>query len=956
MFRFKALELMNWDCYPYYRVPLDGDIILLVGPNGSGKTTFLDALRVLLNSQRLSKGRTLHHYIQKDVELAMIKGVVTNVEDPQMKRRPFHSHGIYTENEVSLVCIIYNRGADKIEKEFYILPQDLSVEEIQKLIKSKEEKKSYQRPLRPLAYSQKLDEAGVSRSTLKLIALEQGQTDRIGQLSPNDLLQLVMDITGNRDIIARYEEARINYRRSSQQLIDLRSEYNKIVQQTQQLALQAKEAQTYKELQNSQHIVEQEKLPLARWYSILNQIATNERNLNDYQQRKADAEKRFVSLQQQQQILTGKITALEQEQQNIRSQQLQQEQEASRLHQQIGQYQSEWQRWESVRQQCEQIPSDLSESDIKRQLEQAKEKHYHVKNQITQENNLLQALYKERDQISSKKRPTFPSEIAEFRKILDENQIPHLLFAEGIEITNTKWQLAIEAFLGRDRFTILVDSKDLLKAKRLGEKHRYGYYVSPFYPTTLPSTIRPNSILANLRPIDARIHGKLLGLNDIILVDTVEEGHTCRDISITVKGYRQDQRGGIFIGKDVRFYCGGLAIERQLNELNEEITEKQESIAKMESQIQATTEKIQECEQQMVLIQRRQEWENNKNRHAQLQKQGEALLLDSQKIEEQRRQVSVQYDKLAEERSNLISEHKDISREKERADHECLQLADLLLEKQQSLKQLCWQRDDGEKHLPNTTRETYTPDKLESCEFLERKLQEITLTIERFTGCRDVSLIPLYEHEQQQLESKKLQLEHQEQDQIQRSNELNLCRNDYKVIIDETIQLYNNAIQDLSKLANCKMRVFLEWGNGDALIEDAKLYAKVAFDKKHEVDIHDKSLSGGQDVISSLILLIALSHMSKEHGSGFFIMDEHNAHLDMLRIMEVGKFLRSTQAQFVLTTPTTENVAALTVADLIMTFSKRDTIQRYAPKPRFIRRMPGKTAQFNSQTSNLLES
>lgn len=943
MFRFKALELMNWDCYPYYRVPLDGDIILLVGPNGSGKTTFLDALRVLLNSQRLSKGRTLHHYIQKDVEIAMIKGVVTNVPDYQMNnRRPFQSHGIYTEDEVSLVCMIYNRGADKIEKEFYILPQDLSVEEIQKLIKSKEEKKPYQKALRPLAYSQKLDEAGVSRSTLKLIALEQGQTDRIGQLTPNDLLQLVMDITGNRDIIARYEEARLNYRRSSQQLIDLRAEYNKISQQTQQLAGQAKEAQTYREFQEEQRIIEQEKLPLARFYTILNQLASTEKNLAENQQRKAEAEQKFVAVQQEQQVMMGKITTLEQEQQRIRTQQIQQEQEASRLHQQIGQCQSEWQRWESIRQQCEQIPEDLKEGPIKKSLEQEKEKHYQVKNQITQENTALQTLLKERDQISSKKRPSFPSEVQEFRRILEENGIPHLLFAEGIEITNAKWQLAIEALLGRDRFTVLVDSQDLLKAKRLGEKHHYGYYVSPFYQTQLPTNIRPNSILANLRPVDPRINGKLLGLNDIILVDTVEEGHVCKDISITVKGYRQDQRGGIFIGRDVRFYCGGLAIERQINELNQEIEEKQEIIAQMDSQIRATAEKIQQYEQQITLIQRRKEWEDNKDRHAQLKKQGEELLALSQTAEEQRRQLVVQYDKFSEERSNALSEQKDLNREKERAEHDCVQLADLLMERQQTLNQLQWQRNESEKLLPASTRSTYTPDKLESCDWLERKLQEITLTMERFTGCRDVSLIPLYEHEQQELESKKLQLDRQEQDQIQRSQELELCRNDYKTIIDETIHLYDGAIQELAVLANCKMRVFLEWGNGDAFIEDAKLYAKVAFDKKHEVDIHDKSLSGGQDVISSLILLIALSHMSKEHGSGFFIMDEHNAHLDMLRIMEVGRFLRSTKAQFVLTTPTTENVAALSVADLIMTFSKRDTVQRHAPKPRFIRRMPEK--------------
>ena len=117
MFRFKALELMNWDCYPHYRVPMDGEIILLVGPNGSGKTTFLDALRVLLNGSRLSKGRTLHHYIKKDVEIAMVKGVVSN--ELVGGRRPFAHLGFYGKGDVSLICLIHQKGPKKIEKEFF---------------------------------------------------------------------------------------------------------------------------------------------------------------------------------------------------------------------------------------------------------------------------------------------------------------------------------------------------------------------------------------------------------------------------------------------------------------------------------------------------------------------------------------------------------------------------------------------------------------------------------------------------------------------------------------------------------------------------------------------------------------------------------------------------------------------------------------------------------------------
>ena len=39
MFRFKELSLWNWDYWGAIRIPLDREVVLLSGPNGSGKTT-----------------------------------------------------------------------------------------------------------------------------------------------------------------------------------------------------------------------------------------------------------------------------------------------------------------------------------------------------------------------------------------------------------------------------------------------------------------------------------------------------------------------------------------------------------------------------------------------------------------------------------------------------------------------------------------------------------------------------------------------------------------------------------------------------------------------------------------------------------------------------------------------------------------------------------------------------
>lgn len=928
MFRFKALELMNWDCYPHYRVPLNGDIILLIGQNGSGKTTFLDALRALLNSTRLSKGRTLHHYIKKDVEVAMIKGVVTNTLVGN--RRPFAHLGIYGDVDVSLICLIHNKGPQKIEKEFYIVKGDVSTEDVKKL----------KGGLKPLQYSRQLEEAGVSRSTLKLIALEQGETDRIGQLTPGEMLQLVMDITGNREIIKGYEEARRNYKRSSQQLIELRTEYNKICQQNVELERQAKQAEAYKELLDERDIIEQEKLPLSRWYKILTQIHDIQNDHLNINEKKIALEKRTRVIDEDKSLIHGKIESVEQEQAKIKEKQTEYDRRLRQLHQEIGQCNSEWNRLDTLRKDCEKIPEDFSIENIQKELEEYQEVYYQCKNKLAEEEKSYSHKQKELAVMQKNKLPTYPRDIYEIRDVLERAKIENLLFAECLEITDPKWQLAIEAFLGRERFSIFVSNKDYLKAKKYGEQHKYGYYISPYNDGVLPSHIKNNSILANIKIQDERIRGRLTHLNDIILVDTIEEGHKYKqNISITVKGYRQDKRGGIFIAKHVKFYCGGLAMEQQLALIEEEIEQQSDVIMNLQIQLQDTSKKMRELENQLKIYKKKEQWENAKEVYDGLKEKGQELVQKSEIVSNEKDEILVDFDKLSEQKTKELNALQQLETEKFKIEREKKQIEETVYEKEQILSQLKWQKEDLDKQIPKETKNVYTPEQLENTEWLEKKLEELSHHIEMFPGCRELALINLYKHEEKQLQSKSRQLERQEEDQKQRSQELEKCREDYKDMIVGIISFYNKAVKELANLAGCKLRVFLELGKGEALIENAKLFVKVAFDQKHEVNIRDKSLSGGQDVISSLILLVALSRIEQEGGSGFFIMDEHNAHLDMLRIIEVGRFLRSTKAQFVLTTPTTENLAALSVADLTITFTKKMSQKGYAAKPRYMRRM-----------------
>ena len=64
---------------------------------------------------------------------------------------------------------------------------------------------------------------------------------------------------------------------------------------------------------------------------------------------------------------------------------------------------------------------------------------------------------------------------------------------------------------------------------------------------------------------------------------------------------------------------------------------------------------------------------------------------------------------------------------------------------------------------------------------------------------------------------------------------------------------------------------------------------------------------------------------------GFVFIDEPFAHLDVRNIQLVGHFLKSTRAQYVLTTPITHNVEVFEPADITLVTAKKPRDARWAP-------------------------
>jgi chromosome segregation ATPase len=166
------------------------------------------------------------------------------------------------------------------------------------------------------------------------------------------------------------------------------------------------------------------------------------------------------------------------------------------------------------------------------------------------------------------------------------------------------------------------------------------------------------------------------------------------------------------------------------------------------------------------------------------------------------------------------------------------------------------------------------------------------------------------------------------------------ARERYIDVLRATVRRYRKNIVELGQLAGVEVSADLpHLDNDDTVLRQAELKVSFNFDGKGQIGLNDGEASGGQQVIKSLILLVGLLKDDEIPG-GFVFIDEPFAHLDVRNIQLVGHFLKSTRAQYVLTTPITHNVEVFEPADITLVTAKKPAGARWAPPIGVLQRRP----------------
>jgi chromosome segregation ATPase len=890
MFRLTNLEVVHWDYWQRFALPLDASIVTIVGPNGSGKTTLLDALRTLL-ALDCSKKRDYKRYVRRNGEsFAWLRGVVDNSRPINSSKRPF---GLpYTNDKITLACRIDKKGGDW-ERKYWIAEGEVSIEQIE----------AQGQVFGVKDFQRQLHAAGLSPAIAKVLSLEQGQTDKLCELSERELLKLVFEVFGDEEVLTRYQEARHHQEQTARELQDTENNLK-----AQENHLQAYEARVnsyiqWRNLNQERTELVSEFKPRLEFYALTEE---SERARNTLKASKRDwfaKRQERVAVKNQQSQKQNEIAEFETRKEIADGLESNINQQLNQINENIGGWKKVVEQQDALLKQASAAGVDSARDtqnldDLENQRDVLRQKLAGLTAQETQLNETLENL-------ASGKRAD-PFDVANFRQALDKAGIAHDLLTDLVEIADTSWQAAVEAVLSSSaHIVLLADKKDEARALSLGEQLKYRHYIVP--ERTQPPLAPKGSLLEVVkfsRDVPEWVSRVLAG---ITRVEDAKAGASLprSEDWVTRQGYLRERRGGRFAAPDQpRFGRARLeALRTQLAEVQKQSRDLLDKLKPVNTDIQTIKARLAGVNATAQLASLSAEFAEARTQYETLVSERRVIGEKSYTATEARKALEKQ---LSDARGMLQTYSTQLERldreiaEKENRDGRAEQAKRLLRLRHDKRKlPIAWQDANDNKQLA---------EKWESVKLIDIKVGEIERRFETESWEKDETVIALRNKIKADFETQSKDLEARRNDNNMARSQTDAAREQYVKVLRHTVGRYTKNLKVLGEMAGIAVEheaVMLS--ADDVSLSQAGLVVRFSFDDKGFAGMNDGDASGGQQVMKSLILLVALM-MEDSRPGGFVFIDEPFAHLDIFNIKRVASFLQATKAQYLLTTPVTHNV------------------------------------------------
>ncbi len=914
MFRLTNLEVVHWDYWQRFSMPLDASIVTIVGPNGSGKTTLLDALRTLL-ALDCSKKRDYKRYVRRNGEsFAWLRGVVDNSRPINSSKRPFGI--LYNNDKITLACRIDKKGGDW-ERKYWIAEGEVSIEQIESLGQVFGVKD----------FQRQLHAAGLSPAIAKVLSLEQGQTDKLCELSERELLKLVFEVFGDEEVLTRYQEARHHQEQTARELQDTE---NNLKAQENHLQAYETRVNRYLEWQNlnqERTVLVSEFKPRLEFYALAKEAENASRTLQTSKRDWFAKRQERVAVKNLQTQKQGEVADFEVRKDLAAQTESEINTKLGEVNKALGRVEVVVEQQDALLKQANEVGADSAKDTqnldtLESQRDTLRQKIAGFNAQETQLNETLENL--------ANGRRADPYDVTNFRQALDKAGIQYDLLTDLVEITDTSWQSAVEAVLSSSaHIVLLADKKDEARALSLGEQLKYRHYIVP--ERSQPPLAPKGSLLEIVkfsRDVPEWVSRVLAG---ITRVEDAKAGASLprSEDWVTRQGYLRERRGGRFAAPDQpRFGRARLeALRNQLVEVQKQLQTLQAQLKPINTNIQVIKARLAGVDATAQLASRSMEFAEARTQYELLVSERRAIGEKSYAATEARKQLEQD---LSDARGALQTFSTQLERldrdiaEKENCEGRSDQVKRLLRLRHDKRKlPLTWQNADDNKQLA---------EKWESAKLIDIKVSEIERRFETESWEKDETVIALRNKIKADYETQSKDLETRRRDNDTARSQTDAAREQYIKVLRHTVGRYTKNLKVLGDMAGIAVEheaVMLS--ADDVSLAQAGLVVRFGFDDKGFAGMNDGDASGGQQVMKSLILLVALM-MEDSRPGGFVFIDEPFAHLDIFNIKRVASFLQATKAQYLLTTPVTHNVNIYDPSMLTLVTSKKKPEAQWAPR------------------------